>query len=578
MIRRLKALLCILPCLSALSAQPLPPAYEYQGDHYVIHVDALKPDKDMTLMDVLQACPELMSDNAKRITDYYELYIDDVPVMLDDEVALEALKASELSEIHIYTSTSIVAGGNGDSHIINLQFKPLENGSTAGKLMLEGSTFGCGKAYTDINTRYKNLTIQGYALCNLEYGRGAASNGLSNTFRQGIENLHLNLDWDISKNDNLKIKLLQAFMDHKLRLYPEGGDATQVAQIQRYWAATAIYDHTLNQRGANLHFEGGVDREYLTIEDMETQNTCAYFVSEASTPCLNDHLNLMAGWEIDYYNWWNVNVDRQHTMFNDLYLQVDYSNGPWLVSFGDRFRVVNYWHHVFDDYDGSRWSNSRTENSYVGSVGYKSGRHQLQAMFNSDYYVPLIIYFFSYQDEDATQRINMRDYYTSMVYRTELRYAYQWGNLMLSGSALHSWTRHSAIGEKRTGIRASMTWRKGVLRLTAGADYFHTRTDTEGQVSFDNTFHLRLLPTLLLPGGLRVSSRLLYNSRVTLPFESSPHLFASVKVSKDLGRHITLSADLHDLAGPSPYNAISESTNYANRALSLGFTYRFGRH
>ena len=31
--------------------------FEYFGDHYVIHVDTLDPDPEMTLMDVLHLCP-----------------------------------------------------------------------------------------------------------------------------------------------------------------------------------------------------------------------------------------------------------------------------------------------------------------------------------------------------------------------------------------------------------------------------------------------------------------------------------------------------------------------------------------
>ena len=36
---------------------------EYQGDRYVIHVDRMNPDSEMTLLDVLNTCPEFMSLN-----------------------------------------------------------------------------------------------------------------------------------------------------------------------------------------------------------------------------------------------------------------------------------------------------------------------------------------------------------------------------------------------------------------------------------------------------------------------------------------------------------------------------------
>ena len=40
---------------------------EFQGDRYVIHVDRMNPDSEMTLMDVLNTCPEFMSINGKKI-------------------------------------------------------------------------------------------------------------------------------------------------------------------------------------------------------------------------------------------------------------------------------------------------------------------------------------------------------------------------------------------------------------------------------------------------------------------------------------------------------------------------------
>ena len=40
---------------------------EFQGDRYVIHVDRMNPDSEMTLLDVLNTCPEYISLNGKMI-------------------------------------------------------------------------------------------------------------------------------------------------------------------------------------------------------------------------------------------------------------------------------------------------------------------------------------------------------------------------------------------------------------------------------------------------------------------------------------------------------------------------------
>ena len=59
-----------------------------------------------------------------------------------------------------------------------------------------------------------------------------------------------------------------------------------------------------------------------------------------------------------------------------------------------------------------------------------------------------------------------------MVYLAEARYAYQQADLAVSGSVIHSWSTDAILADEQyTGIRASATWRKGCLRLTAGADF-----------------------------------------------------------------------------------------------------------
>ena len=63
--RLLTAILCSLLLAGSAFAQEEQEIIEHFGDRYVIHVDALNPDREMTLMDVLQTCPELMSANGK---------------------------------------------------------------------------------------------------------------------------------------------------------------------------------------------------------------------------------------------------------------------------------------------------------------------------------------------------------------------------------------------------------------------------------------------------------------------------------------------------------------------------------
>lgn len=569
-------LLCSMLLPVQLLAEDEHEIIEHLGDRYVIHVDAMHPDMEMTLMDVLQACPELLSPNGKLLHPDYELCIDNVTLSLDYETVLEALKASDISTVEVYYYTSLYTGGAGRFGSINISLKPQADGTTSGKLLLEGSTRGNGKAYTDVVAKSGNVSVRGYALGNMKYARGPLTDYDSYSMRMGIENVHLDVDWDISEQDNLKVKLFQNFDDSKQRIFDGEGGTEVYPEIERFLSGVANYTHTLNDRGANIVAESGVEYLNATIENISQRDCYTYFFAETTQP-LTDALSMLAGWEIDYYNMWAAKYDRQHTMYNDLYLQLDYGKGPWVLTLGDRLRFVNYWHRTYNIDDTSLWSHNRTEHSFLASAGYKTGRHFVQGLFNRDYYTPGIVLFYGGYDEVTRRRRYLTDVQTTMAYSAEARYTYQQKDLVVSGSVVHQWDTKNAAGKNQcSGLRASATWHKGPFRLTAGADYYHAHVGgtADDPDKYDNYFHLRLQPALLLHGGLRISSRLLYSSRQDLLYSSPAHLYASVKVSKDLGHHCTVSANFHDLAGSPRMSFVQLGNSCDNRAVTFSLTCR----
>ena len=65
-------------------------------------------------------------------------------------------------------------------------------------------------------------------------------------------------------------------------------------------------------------------------------------------------------------------------------------------------------------------------------------------------------------------------------------------------------------------------------------------------ISYDNTvnetfYTLKLAPTLLLGKGFRLSSVLIYNSKIEA-YGQHAHLYASVKINKDLGKRCNVFA------------------------------------
>lgn len=551
---------------------------EHLGDRYIIHVDALHPDSEMTLMDVLQSCPELISNNGKQFTQTYELRIDNIPLTMDEETLLHALRAADISTIQVCVYTSVTKGGDGSGAIIDVYLKPQAQGVVKGYLQLEGSTRGNGMAYGNIVGRTGDVTLRGYALGNLHYSAGTLTDIPRYSSRLGIDNMHLSVDWDISQRDNIKFKLHQDYLDSKQRLYHPDEAPGVTSNIQRDWYAVASYLRTLNSAGATLNLETGIDYLNAGLTDARQRDCMLYYFTEANIPCLNNALNIMAGWEIDYLNTWNVGAERQQMMFNDLYALFDFSLGRLKFAVGDRLRIINYWQRDSDSPLSALWRNRRTENSYLLSAGYRMGAHFLQVVYNHDYDVPLIDDFEEDYDIEQNRRIFNANLPTNVVRRAELRYTWQQPSVVLWGSVLHTWSGAGAIiDERHTGARASLTWHCGALRLTAGADYYHESVIADGteERRHFNYFNLRLLPTLTLGHGLRISARLFYNSRMDLLSEVHPHLYASVKVSKRLGRHVTLTADFHDLAGNPTMSSLQMPGSFDNRALTLGVSCRF---
>ena len=72
---------------------------EHQGNKYIIHVEQLNPDSEMTLLDVLHICPEFFSTDGKDITTDYLLSVDDIMLGVDYKPLLEGIKACDLSEV-----------------------------------------------------------------------------------------------------------------------------------------------------------------------------------------------------------------------------------------------------------------------------------------------------------------------------------------------------------------------------------------------------------------------------------------------------------------------------------------------
>ncbi len=560
--------LTILLACSTFTTRAQEEIIEHEGNKYIIHVELLNPDSEMTLMDVLHMCPELMSNDGKSITAEYLLSVDDIMLSIDYEPLLENIKACELSQVIVCTYGSVDNAMDGTTGSIDLQFKEGSKG-VAGKLALNGSTYGNGKLYADIASTGDKVTVRGFAQTNLQYGKAESLSGTTVTSRNGVENAMLFVDWQATDDDVVKFKLSQGYGEQKDRLY--NLDNIEIMPSRQRWGEiVATYERNLNEQGAGLYFEAGMNYSNNNLESVKERMATPWWIAECSFPLLKQALTITAGYEGGYTNGWYRDINREQYLYNDLYVLLDFKKGPWIITLGDRFRHNTFWNKPYDKGEESLWSHNRNDHALIASVGYHKGHHAIQGIFNRSFFNPVVSAFIDYLIEDHTQYNT--DYKTNYAWRSELRYTYQTERMVVTGSATHTLlTDLPTPNQSLTGLGASVTWNKGSFRLTGGANVYHQHIKLE-ESNNETFFTLKFAPTLLLGNGFRLSSVLLFNSKKDY-IEQHAHLYASVKVNKDLGRRCNVFADFHDIAGQPETTTLLLMQSYKNRALTIGLTY-----
>ena len=568
-IHRLFTLLLAVVFTCKISAQD--EIIEHQGNKYIIHVEQLNPDSEMTLLDVLHLCPEFFSTDGKDITADYLLSVDDIVLSVDYKPLLEGIRACELSEVIVCSYGAINNAMDGHTGSIDLQFKEGSQGLD-GKLSINGSTYGNGRVYADIVSTGEHVTVRGFAQTSLNYGKTYGLEPNTIVSRSIVENAMVFVNWDLSDRDEMRFKFQQGFSDSKSRITDAYSQLIWPA-FERWGELSGIYERTLNEKEAVLYIETGMSYGNNSDEIYKMRTAIPSLTTEFTIPFSED-LSMIAGWEIDYANNLFVGLRREQYLNNDFYVQLDYTHGPWVLSLGDRFRINNFWNKLEDNEDRSTWSYHRNENAFHASIGYKHRRHFVQGTFSRSYFNPIIENFLNLDEE--SHDIFQTDFRTNLTWRAEARYNYQTSNFVLTSSLLHNWlTDMLTPNEYVTGLRTSATWNKGPLRLTVGANFFHRHINGTPNMEslYNNFYQLKLAPVWQIGKGFRLSSVLLYNSRQEYYYEIHPHLYASVKINKDLGKHVNIYADFHDIAGQPTGITDDLLHSYKNRALTIGLTY-----
>lgn len=296
-------------------------------------------------------------------------------------------------------------------------------------------------------------------------------------------------------------------------------------------------------------------------------------VVEYATPVITSNLWITAGFE------GGLSIEKNciagyinHSNYQDFYAQLDYNIGKWGFMAGDRFRIINFRPKQIAPEE--HWKHTTRNHIYSASAYYTfTPGHTLQATYCRRIFNPEFGDFVTAGDmEGAWQPVYTADIGNSMVNVVELKHTYSRPAFVLSTSVknIHQHLFNS-IHDNTLGIGTTAFWHKGIMRLTAGINYFWQRSETpteetqQRDADYNHFAVFKLAPQFTLADGWRLTSNIIWCTRRSSNAYTPANLYAEVGVYKNLGKHWTLEGRFHDMA----------SQHFGNRAATIGCTYYF---
>ena len=581
-------LMCLAGFLGSSLPQMTAAPIEHIGDRYIMHVSEMELTGEESLLDVLMMCPEVISLDGNNIiggdpfaNQYgkFVIRIDNQEYGLDYATLLHHFKAREIESIKVCQNAEVMKGCSSLKKVIDITLRKGENG-VSGRVGLFGDTYGGGKGIVSVLSQQDDLRILSHVEGNFQRtsnsDKDAYQNQSSNTVNHySHEGAKLNVLWTPTSKDILEVDAMQTYTRNHFTHSP--------AEYVRAYHLQADYTRTLGENGSSILFTLGAEHisdNGRTKEESQTfpyqnHSTYPFAVVEYATPVLTQALWITAGFEgglsieknciADYVN---------HSNYEDFYVQLDYNIGKWGFMAGERYRIINFRPKQISSV--SKWKHTTHNHIYSLSTYYTfTPGHTLQGTFCRRIFNPEFGDFVTAGDmEGAWKPTYTTDIRNSLANVMELKYTYSKPNLVVSTSVknIHQHLMDSKH-DNTLGIGTTAFWHTGILRLTAGFNYFWERAETpvEETTLRDTSYHnfavFKLAPQLTLPDGWRLTSNLIWCTyrHTATPAYTPANLYAEVGVYKNIGKHLTLEGRFHDIV----------SQHFGNRAATIGCTYYF---
>lgn len=581
-------LMCLAGFLGSTLPQMNAAPIEHIGDRYIMHVSEMELTGEESLLDVLMMCPEVISLDGNNIiggdpfaNQYgkFVIRIDNQEYGLDYATLLHHFKAREIESIKVCQNAEVMKGCSSLKKVIDITLRKGENG-VSGRVGLFGDTYGGGKGIVSVLSQQDDLRILSHVEGNFQRtsnsDKDAYQNQSSNTINHySHEGAKLNVLWTPTSKDILEVDAMQTYTRNHFTHSP--------AEYVRAYHLQADYTRTLGENGSSILFTLGAEHisdNGRTQEESQTfpyqnHSTYPFAVIEYASPILTKDLWITAGFEgglsieknciADYIN---------HSNYEDFYVQLDYNIGKWGFMAGERYRIINFRPKQIASI--SNWEHTTHNHIYSFSAYYTfTPGHTLQGTFCRRIFNPEFGDFVTAGDmEGAWKPTYTTDIRNSLANVMELKYTYSKPNLVVSTSVKNIHQHRIDNNHDNTlGIGTTAFWHTGILRLTAGFNYFWERAETPVEetslrdTSYHNFAVFKLAPQLTLPDGWRLTSNLIWCTyrHTATPAYTPANLYAEVGVYKNIGKHLTLEGRFHDIA----------SQHFGNRAATIGCTYYF---
>lgn len=581
-------LMCLAGFLGSSLPQMTAAPIEHIGDRYIMHVSEMELTGEESLLDVLMMCPEVISLDGNNIiggdpfaNQYgkFVIRIDNQEYGLDYATLLHHFKAREIESIKVCQNAEVMKGCSSLKKVIDITLRKGENG-VSGRVGLFGDTYGGGKGIVSVLSQQDDLRILSHVEGNFQRTSNSDKDAYQNQSSSTVnhyshEGAKLNVLWTPTSKDILEVDAMQT--------YTRNHFTHSLADYVRAYHLQADYTRTLGENGSSILFTLGAEHisdNGRTQEESQTfpyqnHSTYPFAVVEYATPVLTQDLWITAGFEgglsieknciADYIN---------HSNYEDFYVQLDYNIGKWGFMAGERYRIINFRPKQISS--ASKWKHTTRNHIYSLSAYYTfTPGHTLQGTFCRRIFNPEFGDFVTAGDmEGAWKPTYTTDIRNSLANVMELKYTYSKPNLVVSTSVknIHQHLMDSKH-DNTLGIGTTAFWHTGILRLTAGFNYFWERAETPVEetslrdTSYHNFAVFKLAPQLTLPDGWRLTSNLIWCTyrHTATPAYTPANLYAEVGVYKNIGKHLTLEGRFHDIV----------SQHFGNRAATIGCTYYF---